>query len=452
MNQLAQAPSIDGPTDEPVSGVYDRGRPSGAADGSPAETSGSRRRPLVEVVIPVYNEEHVLAATVHRLHAYLIATFPYAFRITVADNASTDGTWEIARGLAGELAGVQAVHLALKGRGRALRQVWGSSDADVVSYMDVDLSTDLDAFLPLIAPLISGHSDLAIGTRLSRGSAVVRGAKREIISRSYNLLLRATLAARFSDAQCGFKAARTEIVQALLPAIEDEAWFFDTELLLLAERSGLRIHEVPVDWVDDPDSRVDVVRTALDDLRGMWRVGGSLLRGGSGMSVRQRRQRPGTPQLPSGMARQLPVFAVIGVISTLAQLAGYLLLRLMHLLPLGANAISLFITAMANTAANRRFTFGVTGSANALRQQAEGGVAFVIGLALSSGGLALLHVLAPGASQAVELVTLVAANGLATLVRFLLLRSWVFHPRRAGPRAHPAVSATSTDMIQEQSQ
>jgi hypothetical protein len=138
--------------------------------------------------------------------------------------------------------------------------------------MDVDLSTGLEALLPLVAPLISGHSDLAIGTRLARGARVVRGPKREVISRTYNRLLHLSLRSRFTDAQCGFKAGRAATIKALLPQVEDQAWFFDTELLVLAERSGLRIHEVPVDWVDDPDSRVDIVRTALDDLRGIFRV------------------------------------------------------------------------------------------------------------------------------------------------------------------------------------
>jgi hypothetical protein len=140
--------------------------------------------------------------------------------------------------------------------------------------MDVDLSTGLEALLPLVAPLISGHSDLAIGTRLARGARVVRGPRREVISRIYNRLLHLSLRSRFSDAQCGFKAGRAATIKALLPRVEDQAWFFDTELLVLAERSGLRIHEVPVDWVDDPDSRVDIVRTALEDLRGILRLGG----------------------------------------------------------------------------------------------------------------------------------------------------------------------------------
>ncbi|WP_141575252.1 bifunctional glycosyltransferase family 2/GtrA family protein [Actinomadura sp. WMMA1423] len=399
---------------------------------------GGRER-LVEVVVPVHNEERVLAASVERLHDYLAESLPYPFRITVADNASTDATWPIARGLAARHPRVRAVHLDRKGRGRALRQVWGSSDADVVAYMDVDLSTDLDAFLPLVAPLISGHSDLAIGSRLTRGSAVVRGPRREIISRCYNLLLRTALAARFTDAQCGFKAARTEVVQALLPSVEDEEWFFDTELLLLAERNGLRIHEVPVDWVDDPDSRVDVLRTARDDLRGMARVARRMLTGAFRAPVGGR-PGPAAAALPEGMARQLPVFAVIGAVSTIAQLILFVLLRLV-MGPLWANALSLVATTVGNTAANRRFTFGVTGPGRALRQQLEGGAAFLLGLALSTGGLALLHAAAPGAGRGVEVAAVVAANAVATLVRFLLMRAWIFHPRRLGaPPARPATA------------
>ncbi|KAB2349087.1 bifunctional glycosyltransferase family 2/GtrA family protein [Actinomadura rudentiformis] len=406
--------------------VTDTAPPAATQPGRP--DNGGRQR-LVEVVVPVHNEEHVLEASVRRLYAYLTETFPYPFRVTIADNASTDSTWHVAEELMAELPRVRAVRLDRKGRGRALRHVWSGSDADVVAYMDVDLSTDLNAFLPLVAPLISGHSDLAIGSRLSRGSAVVRGPKREIISRCYNLLLRTTLAARFSDAQCGFKAARTEIVQALLPSVEDEEWFFDTELLLLAERNGLRIHEVPVDWVDDPDSRVDVLHTALDDLKGMARVGRRMLTGAFRAPVGGRQR----PKLPNGMARQLPSFAIVGVISTLAQLLLYVLLRTVTG-PFAANALSLVITAIGNTAANRRFTFGVTGTQGAFRQQIEGGVAFLLGLTLSTGGLALLHAVAPGSSRVVELAALICANGVATLVRFLLMRAWVFHPRRVEAR------------------
>ncbi|HEX7805789.1 MAG TPA: dolichyl-phosphate beta-glucosyltransferase, partial [Cellulomonas sp.] len=211
--------------------------------------------PVLDLVIPVYNEAAGLERAVRTTRAYLDDQLPYSARLTIADNASTDGTLEIAQRLAAELPGVRVVHLDARGRGRALHTAWLASDAQVFAYMDVDLSTDLSALLPLIAPLVSGHSHLAIGTRLSRTSRVVRGPAREVISRSYNLLLRGTLAARFSDAQCGFKAIRSDAAHALLPLVADTGWFFDTELLVLAERAGLRIHEVPVDWVDDPDSR-----------------------------------------------------------------------------------------------------------------------------------------------------------------------------------------------------
>ena len=228
--------------------------------------------PLIEIVIPVHDEEADLEQSVRRLHGYLESELPFRFRITIADNASGDRTWEIASRLESELPAVSALHVDEKGRGRALRAAWSRSDADVLAYMDVDLSTDLDAVLPLVAPLVSGHSDLAIGTRLARSARVTRGVKREFISRTYNGILQTVLRVRFSDAQCGFKAVRREALALLLPFVEDQAWFFDTELLVLAERAGLRIHEVPVDWVDDSDSRVDLVSTATADLRGVWRL------------------------------------------------------------------------------------------------------------------------------------------------------------------------------------
>jgi glycosyltransferase involved in cell wall biosynthesis len=228
--------------------------------------------PLVDIVIPVYNEERDLGPSVRRLHEYLTSRFPFPAVITIADNASKDTTLAVAQSLATELPRVRVLHLDAKGRGRALRAAWLQSDAQIVTYMDVDLSTDLNALLPLVAPLVSGHSDLAIGSRLARGARVKRGPKREFISRAYMLVLRLALGAHFSDAQCGFKAVRTSVAKQLVPDIKDEGWFFDTELLILAQRAGLRVHEVPVDWTDDPDSRVAILRTALDDLRGVWRL------------------------------------------------------------------------------------------------------------------------------------------------------------------------------------
>jgi glycosyltransferase involved in cell wall biosynthesis len=197
----------------------------------------------------------------------------------IADNASTDATPEIAARLAREIDGVRLLRLEEKGRGRALRAAWSTSEADVATYMDVDLSTNLESLLPLVAPLVSGHSDIAIGTRLARQSHVRRRWKREILSRGYNALVHAGFGAGFSDAQCGFKAIRTPVARRLLPLVADDGWFFDTELLLLAERNGLRIHEVPVDWVEDLDSRVDLIPTILHDLQGLWRVRRAFWRG-----------------------------------------------------------------------------------------------------------------------------------------------------------------------------
>jgi putative flippase GtrA len=407
------------------------GHAPGAASRNTARNAAfiaaERGVPVLDVVVPVYNEQAALADSVRRLHRHLSAEFPFPFRITIADNASIDATPEIAAGLADELAEVQVRRLDLKGRGRALHDVWSTSDAPVLAYMDVDLSTDLAALAPLVAPLISGHSDLAIGTRLGRGSRVVRGAKREVISRCYNLILRSTLAARFSDAQCGFKAIRSDVAARLLPQVQDTGWFFDTELLVLAERSGMRIHEVPVDWVDDPDSRVDIVATAVADLKGIAR----LLKGFSTGRIPAATigaQLGPEADPPRSLLRQGVRFAAVGVLSTLAYLVLFLALR-----PLGAqgaNLVALLVTAVANTAANRHFTFGVRGRAGAARHQFEGLVVFAVGLALTSGSLAALHYFGEPA-RVVELLVLVGANLLATVVRFVLLRGWVFHPRRA---------------------
>jgi glycosyltransferase involved in cell wall biosynthesis len=263
-------------TTAPAAGAAGADRGDLPAAGADPSAPGA---PVLDVVIPVHNEQADLERCVRRLHRHLAESFPYPFRVTIADNASTDGTFAVAAALAAELSGVTAVHLDQKGRGRALHAAWSGSDATVLAYLDVDLSTDLAALLPLVAPLISGHSELAIGTRLSRGSRVVRGARRELISRCYNLLLRGALGARFSDAQCGFKAIRKDVADRLLPLVQDTGWFFDTELLVLAQRAGLRIYEVPVDWVDDPDSRVDILATAAADLRGMARLGRALALG-----------------------------------------------------------------------------------------------------------------------------------------------------------------------------
>lgn len=249
---------------------------------------------VIEIVIPVYNEEAQLQDSVETLRSYLAAALPCRWRITIADNASTDRTWQIAQQLRAAYPEVQAVHLSQKGRGRALQQTWLASDADLVAYMDVDLSTGLKALLPLVTPLVNGTSDLAIGSRLARGSHVTRSLTREVISRGYNLLINLSFFNRFSDAQCGFKAMRTSVARQLLPLVEDRAWFWDTELLLLAERNTLRISEVPVHWVEDPDTRVKLGQTIWLDLKGLWRMRLLLWRGGGHIVNRKHTPRVAT--------------------------------------------------------------------------------------------------------------------------------------------------------------
>ncbi|MDQ0582032.1 bifunctional glycosyltransferase family 2/GtrA family protein [Streptomyces rishiriensis] len=408
----------------------------------PAATAGT---PVLDVVIPVYNEEKDLQPCVQRLHDHLTRTFPYSFRITIADNASTDTTPVVAQRLEARIPEVKSFRLEQKGRGRALRTVWSASDAPILAYMDVDLSTDLNALLPLVAPLISGHSDLAIGSRLARSSRVVRGPKREFISRAYNLILRGSLQARFSDAQCGFKAIRRDVAQILLPLVEDTGWFFDTEMLVLAERAGLRIHEVPVDWVDDPNSTVHIVKTATDDLKGVWRVGRALATGSLSLD-RLTRPFGDDPRdrdimdVPKGLARQLVGFCVVGGLSTLFYLLLYTVFRQFGGSQI-ANALALLVSAVANTAANRRLTFGVRGRGGAVKHQAQGLVVFGIGLALTSGSLFALNTATSSPAHSTELAVLIAANLAATVLRFLLFRVWVFSDRREGDEPANGVPA-----------
>jgi glycosyltransferase involved in cell wall biosynthesis len=336
--------------------------------------------------------------SIRRLHRYLSSCFPFRWRILIADNASTDATPEIAASLAVAMNDVSVLRLEQKGRGRALRVAWSASSARVVAYMDVDLSTDLRALLPLVSPLLSGHSEVAIGTRLGHGARITRGARREIISRAYNQLLRASLRARFTDAQCGFKAVRADVLPELLAAVEDQSWFFDTELLITAQRRGMRIHEVPVDWVDDTDSRVDIVATAIADLHGvarlMWQT-------------------------------RLVRFMAIGMASTLAYAVLFFALAGMAG-SRGANLIALTLTAVANTAANRRFTFGLRGRRRIVRDQLGGLLVYLIALGLTDGALMALHRLDARPPRMLELAVLVLASLGATVARYAGMSTWLF--------------------------
>ena len=379
-----------------------------------------RRVPVdVEIVVPVYNEAAQLAERITALRTFLDGSFPFRALVTIVDNASTDDTYRVACRLASDLKGVAAMHLPRKGRGYALRSAWSTSDAPVVAYMDVDLSTSLQALLPLVAPLLSGHRDVAIGSRLANGAHVVRGPKRELISRAYNILLKLTLRGRFSDAQCGFKALRRDAAETLLPLVQDNEWFFDTELLVTAERLGLRIGEVPVDWVDDPDSRVRIVSTAADDLRGVWRM---LIRRPKGL------RRIRSNEVTSD---QLLRFAGVGVVSTLGYLFLFVAWRPL-IGPFGANAVAMAIATLFNTAVHRELSSTTDGQTRRGRLLAVACGAYAVSLGFTTLGLLVAQWVAPGALVA-ELVAITVANLVAAVFRFAVLRAWIFRPSaRAG--------------------
>lgn len=389
----------------------------------------------LEIVVPVFNEQKVLENSIRTLVNYLVQEMPATWQITIADNASTDNTALIATRLAAQLPNVVYRRLDVKGRGFALRDAWGASTAKVLAYLDVDLSTDLAALPPLVAPLLSGHSDISIGTRLGQSSRVSRGPEREFISRSYNYLLKRTMQVKFSDAQCGFKAIRADVAARLLPHVEDNGWFFDTELLIIAERSGLRIHEIPVDWVDDPDSRVNIRQTALDDLRGLVRVAGSLLKGSIPVQAiyAELGRRPIIPPGRPSFFGQVLRFGLVGAASTIAFALLYLILQP----PFGAqpaNFLALLLTAVGNTAANRRFTFGISGPVRLFTQQFQGLMVFLLAWTITSSALGVLHTVNADAPPSHELLVLTGANVLATLLRFVLLRLWVFRVHRDDDR------------------
>ncbi|GAA4922438.1 hypothetical protein HD597_009150 [Nonomuraea thailandensis] len=326
-----------------------------AMEPSPRVLDPAARPASVDIVIPVLNEERALPGCVRTLARFLDAGFPLPWRITIVDNGSTDGTWRVATTLAGELEQVHARRLDIRGRGAALRAAWQESPADVVAYMDVDLSTDLDALFPLVAAVAGGHSELAVGTRLAPGARTRRSLRREVVSRGYNALLRHGFGVRFSDAQCGFKAARTDVVRPLMRKVRDDSWFFDTELLLLAEHNGLRVHEVPVDWIEDADSRVKVVRTAVDDLKGLARVAWSMTTGRARVQVRRAAPAPAHPD--AILTRPiLDISAFIAIIPGILHALAYLPLREMWS-PATANLGALLLAGIVTVTARRRSAF-----------------------------------------------------------------------------------------------
>lgn len=397
--------------------------------------------PTVDIVIPVLNEEHALPGCVETLSRFLHDGFPFPWTITIVDNGSTDTTWQIASSLATRSQPISARRLNVRGRGAAVKAAWRASSADIVVYMDVDLSTGLDALLPLVAPLASGHCEIAIGSRLTRGARVRRSLKRELVSRAYNGLVRYGFGLRSNDTQLGFKAARADVVRPLLDRVRSDNWFFDTELLILAEHNGLRVRDVPVDWVEDLDSRVRVAAAAIENLKGLVRMNRAICSGLATVNV------PTVPELrathpeavlarpSSATLAKFATFAVIGAVSTVLYLLLYLPLRA-SFSPAAANLCALILVGVANTEANRRWTFNRSGGPRFVLHT-RAAIVFATTYALTTLAVVALHNAAPGAGIVTEIAVLVLAYGLVTVLRFVALDRWVFARRRGDGSSSP---------------
>ncbi len=376
----------------------------------PERNSVIRPAAHVDIVVPVTTHQRDLELIIIRLHSFL-AEFPFAAQVTIATASPSERTWTTARRLAGLFTEVSAVRTGATGRGPALRAVWAGSDADVLAYLDPDLSIDLAALVPLIEPLVAGTADVAVGTRLEPGAGPQRRARREVTSCGYGLLLQAGLGTGLADAQCGFKAITRDCARDLLPLTSDGDWFFDSELITLARRAGLRVHEVAVNEPFGPSYSPAPGHSA-----------------GPGHSAERPRTRRNKARRRLG--EPLSAFAAIGLASTLVYAACFLVLR--QIVPVqAANAASLLVTAVANTAANRRFTFGIGGRADALRHQLRGLIAFAAGLALTAGSLAILQAADHQAGRGSELAVVIAASSAAMVLRFGLYSNWVFEGNAA---------------------
>lgn len=228
----------------------------------------------VEITVPVYNEEKELAKNILTLLHFCEKNLKnYDWHITIADNASNDNTPIIGATLAKNTTKISLFRLEQKGRGRAVKRVWSQSGSDFCVYMDLDLSTDL-VHLPKILEVLQNGYDIAIGSRLARGAKVEgRTVLREFTSRVLNFFfIRLFFQTHFTDAQCGFKGITKKAVNELIPHIKDNDWFFDGEMLIVGEKSGYKIYEIPVHWIDNPGSTVRLLSTIRNDIEAMVRL------------------------------------------------------------------------------------------------------------------------------------------------------------------------------------
>ena len=375
---------------------------------------------MVDVVVPVHNDADALNACVARLRDHLLATLPVPWRITIVDSASTDGTWQTAQELADRFAGVTAMRLEAEGRGRAVRAAWAASQASVLAYVDVQLSTDLNAFLPLVAPLLTGHSDVAVGSRFSRGARVTHGPGRGLNSRGYSRVLTLALGTRVRDTQCGFKAVRAEVAHVLLPAVQDDTWFFDTEFLVLAERLGLRIAELPVDWTGSPGVPAGGPPTRRHDVRGMWRLAKTLWLRRVNVELGESAPRRG----PVGNGNAVFRFLRLVLCFAALYLAGFLALQ-PALGAYWANGLTLTMVTLVCACANRRYAHGRRASVASRYWGFKAIAAYVGSLAGTTAVLKILFLssIKPSLTVQATVATLIAALVVSLRLSFIFERA-----------------------------
>ncbi len=378
---------------------------------------------MVDVVVPVHNDAEALDACVTQLREQLASSLPLPWRITIVDAASTDATWQKARDLADRLSGVTAVRLEAQGRGRAVRAVWAASDASVLAYVDVEMNIDLNALLPLLAPLLSGHSDVAIGSRFSRGARVARGGERGRNSRGHSRLLRLALGTGVRDTQCGFKAVRADVARVLLPAVEDNNWFFDTEFLVLAEHLGLRIAELPVDWTGRSETTIDQSPRQRHDLPGIWRLAKALWLRRVQVDLGDSVPRRG----PVGNSKAVFRFLRLAVSSAALYLAGFLALQ-PRLGAYWANGLALTILTLVCGYANRPFVSARRVSAR-WRRPVKGVAAYAGSLAGTTAALKILFLSSgkPGLVLQATVATLIATLVASLRLSFIFERASRLH-------------------------
>jgi len=229
------------------------------------------------VVLPARNEELIIRDNVLRLYEYMQGAFPNDdWKIVVSDNNSSDRTAEIVKELAEKHARIEYLLVTVVGKGAAVKNAWEKYSSDVYMFMDSDLATDIHGIPMLVEPLRLETSDIACGSRFLRESAVERSLIRRVTSFGYRLVVKLLLSIKVRDLPCGFKAINEKAKKALLSKIESDGWFFDSELIILGEKLGLRVQEIPVRWREPIEtgrkSKVKIISLSIEYVKEVVKI------------------------------------------------------------------------------------------------------------------------------------------------------------------------------------